>query len=80
MIHRTRVGKPPSGGPVAGRTIVELGGRFVEYSGAVPDQAALDAHLAPPLPAATPLTIEDVERLLLGLGVGAVLLTLLAKR
>ena len=51
MIHRTRQGGVPSGGPEAGRTIVRmLGDIFVEYSGPVPDQAELDAHLRPPPP------------------------------
>lgn len=47
-IHRTCVGSIPSGGPVAGRLIVRLGNVFVEYSGQVPDQAALDSYLNPP--------------------------------
>lgn len=46
-IHRTRQGSVPSGGPEAGRQIIQIGDFFVEYSGAAPDQAELDAHLNP---------------------------------
>ena len=64
-IHRTRQGREPSGGAEAGRSIIQIGDIFVEYSGSPPDQAALDAHFAPPDAATTTLTPEDTERLLL---------------
>lgn len=45
MIHRTRQGKAPDGGPEQGRSIVQMGDIFVEYSGAAPTQTELDEHL-----------------------------------
>ena len=72
-IHRTRQGSVPSGGTETGRQIIELGGVFVEYSGAVPDQAELGAHLDPPpppsdervkpMPGVTPVTRAEFEDL-----------------
>lgn len=56
MIHRTRDGAAPSGGPEPGRQIVRIGNVFVEYSGPVPDAAELDAHLRPPRPPPHPLS------------------------
>lgn len=66
-IQRTRQGKVPDGGPEAGRTIIQLGGLFVEYSGAVPDQADLDAHLNPPV--AKVLTVDSLADALKAKGV-----------
>ena len=48
MIHRTRDGAAPSGGPEPGRSIAQFGNVFVEYSGSVPTQAHVDAHRTPP--------------------------------
>ena len=47
-IHRTREGGPPSGGAEEGREIVRMGNIWVEYSGAEPTAAELDARLNPP--------------------------------
>ena len=49
-IHRTRQGSVPSSGPEPGRQIAQFGSIFVEYSGAVPTQAEVNAHLNPPPP------------------------------
>lgn len=61
MIHRTRQDAMPSGGPESGRQIIRMGDTFVEYSGARPTQAELDAHLNPPVP---PTTDEVIDALL----------------
>lgn len=47
MIHRTRVGNPPDGGPEQGRSIVRIGESYVEYSGVEPSQADLEAYNTP---------------------------------
>ena len=60
-IHRTRQGSIPSGGPEPGRTIVQMGQLFVEYSGAVPSQAELDAHLNPPVDVSAVIDAEVVR-------------------
>lgn len=66
MIHRTRDGKIPDGGPEPGRSIVRIGNVFVEYSGPVPDQAELDAHRNPT--AAPQLTVDDLAGKLVAKG------------
>lgn len=48
MIHRTCQGEEPSGGAEEGRSIIQMGDLFVEYSGDPPDDAELEAHLRPP--------------------------------
>ena len=47
-IHRTRAGQEPSGGANPGRSIVQIGNTFVEYTGQVPTQADLDVYFTPP--------------------------------
>lgn len=49
MIHRTCQGQEPSGGAEDGRSIVQIGDVFVEYSGATPTPDELEAHLRPPI-------------------------------
>lgn len=68
MIHRTRQGSPPSSAPEPGREIVQMGDIWVEYSGAVPTNADLVAHLNPPSPIA-PLSAEELYDILVNKGV-----------
>ncbi len=68
MIHRSRQGSSPSGGPEAGRTVIRMGDTFVEYSGTPPTAGDLDVHLHPPAPVA-PLDAEELYDILLAKGV-----------
>ena len=63
MIHRTRPGGPPSSAPEAGRSLIQMGDIFVEYSGTAPTAAELDAHLHPPAQV-VPLDAEELYDML----------------
>ena len=54
--------------PDPGASRAEIGGYFVDYVGQVPTLAEVEAMFKPPPPdpATTPLTGEDIERLLRG--------------
>jgi len=58
MIHRTRQGSPPLGMPEPGRSVIQMGDIWVEFSGTAPTGSELAAHLHPPKSEAPPDAME----------------------